>query len=70
MRNVVEEICDVIEVNVEMAYANDVEKVYVKKIADFGGYECMTPKQRRLVMETCKDEVAQRLKYKIWSMIW
>lgn len=70
MANVINKICDEIEVRVEMAYANDVEKVYVAKVADFGGYDKMTKKDRKLVMETAKDEVAQKFKYKLWSIIW
>jgi len=70
MANVINKICDEIEVRVEMAYANDVEKVYVAKVADFGGYDKMTKKDRRLAMETAKDEVATRLKYRLWSIIW
>ena len=70
VNEIVNKICSEIETRVEMAYANDVEKVYVAKVADFGGYSKMTKKDRRLAMETAKDEVAEKLKYKIWAAIW
>lgn len=70
VNKIVNKICSEIETRVEMAYANDVEKVYVAKVADFGGYSKMTKKDRRLAMETAKDEVAEKLRYKIWAAIW
>ena len=70
VNEIVNKICGEIETRVEMAYANDVEKVYVAKVADFGGYDKMTKKDRKLVMQTAKDEVAEKLRYKIWAAIW
>ncbi len=64
------EVCERINVRAEMAYANDVEKVYVAKINAIGGYKGLTARQRRLLMEVSKDEVSSKLRYKLWDKIW
>ena len=70
VNEVINKIGYTIENIVETKYANDVERVYVAKIADYGGYDNLTTNERRMLMSLAKDEVALRLKYRLWAAIW